>query len=382
MSEDRKRKRHHEERKDQLGLSTTTSALVDTPAKNDVLFGRGAPIIRWSGNVKFRELIRGRKEEYLATRRHAPKESIAREIIEEIEKRRGGRFLKRAESSISSNDLITGLPRQWILASPSLVMEKVKQALRDRESDDDKKPTKKPKEPESEDNDAIAALPRRNRSGSVQSEIRGLGVASQSRRMSPVVPIAARPVETQGGQGLADLQQCLRRQASDHLDTHLHLGRHNLGGNTMSQALLGQLPGLGIPTSSVGRLPSHDLLLQLSAVGHGRLNIQRLLTQPQLPILYPTVTDPTSTVVAYLQAIQQADAHRQTLVRVLQDTIRLQAAMPSTPRSLAAPSQRDSPSTEQALAAAYNRQEQSKESSSMKEEERNNSDEDGSSMTK
>jgi hypothetical protein len=54
--------------------------------------------------VKFRELVRQRKADYLATRRHAHKDTIAREVIEEIETNRKGRFLKRASTTGDASD--------------------------------------------------------------------------------------------------------------------------------------------------------------------------------------------------------------------------------------------------------------------------------------
>lgn len=101
---------------------TPPPTVVEDPGENDVLFGRGAPFMRWKGNVRFREFVNTRKAEYLSTRRHADKHTIAREIIDFIRNERNGRFLVKADPSGSF----------WMEANESMVVEKVKQALRDK----------------------------------------------------------------------------------------------------------------------------------------------------------------------------------------------------------------------------------------------------------
>lgn len=98
--------------------------VIEHPGENDVLFGRGAPFMRWKGNVKFREFVNTRKAEYLSTRRHADKNIIARQIIDFIRHERNGRFLMKADTTGSS----------WIEANDSVILEKVKQTLRDKQT--------------------------------------------------------------------------------------------------------------------------------------------------------------------------------------------------------------------------------------------------------
>jgi hypothetical protein len=106
---------------------------VDEIRENDILMGRGAPTINYKGNVSFRELVSTRKAEYTASGRHRVKDEIARQVIEEIA-RRDGRFLRRIETTAEAEAL--GMPnnkKAWIIAEDSIAMEKVKQALRDKD---------------------------------------------------------------------------------------------------------------------------------------------------------------------------------------------------------------------------------------------------------
>lgn len=64
---------------------------------NDILLGRGAPVINYEGNVRFRELVSTRKTEYVGTGRHQVKDEIARQIVAEIRNRKG-RFLQKIGS--------------------------------------------------------------------------------------------------------------------------------------------------------------------------------------------------------------------------------------------------------------------------------------------
>jgi hypothetical protein len=111
----------------------STPQIVDDVRENDILMGRGAPTINYKGNVSFRELVSTRKAEYTSSGRHRVKDEIARQIIEEIA-RRNGRFLRRIETTAEAEAL--GLPnykKAWIIAEDSIAMEKVKQALRDKD---------------------------------------------------------------------------------------------------------------------------------------------------------------------------------------------------------------------------------------------------------
>jgi hypothetical protein len=108
---------------------------------NDVLMGRGAPIINYEGNVRFRDLVRTRKADYVHTTRHQVKDEIARDILQEI-KRREGHFLRRIDSESELRRLgISETTKAWIVVENDVALEKVKQALRDKDlgkrNDDD-----------------------------------------------------------------------------------------------------------------------------------------------------------------------------------------------------------------------------------------------------
>lgn len=100
---------------------------------NDILMGRGAPIINYEGNVRFRELVRTRKAEYVHTTRHQVKDEIARGILQEI-KHRGGHFLRRIDSETEMRQLgISEGTKAWVIVDNDVAIEKVKQALRDKD---------------------------------------------------------------------------------------------------------------------------------------------------------------------------------------------------------------------------------------------------------
>ena len=95
----------------------------------DVLFGRGSGPNDHEGNIRFRQLVAERKEEYLATNHRQTKAKIAREIVNTIVND-GGRFLKKVEPADARR---LGIPKgidAWIAVDDDTVMEKAKQALR------------------------------------------------------------------------------------------------------------------------------------------------------------------------------------------------------------------------------------------------------------
>ena len=123
--------------------------LAATPTENDVLFGRcvgskalrpastynfhrGASMSRWPGNVQFRKLLSKRTEEYISTSCRAQKHRIAIEIIETIRSRMNGRFLIRASATGDESMVTESNPGPWILAEESIIVDKVKQAIREK----------------------------------------------------------------------------------------------------------------------------------------------------------------------------------------------------------------------------------------------------------
>jgi hypothetical protein len=114
-------------------VSSMASLQVITELRtNDVMMGRGAGRIHNMGNVRFRELVATRKEEYLRAERNHKKQTIAKQILAEIAHRKG-RFVRKVEKPEEAKAL--GIPegtQAWVLASSDAVLEKIKQALRDK----------------------------------------------------------------------------------------------------------------------------------------------------------------------------------------------------------------------------------------------------------
>jgi len=89
------------------------------PNINDVLCGRGSGVNSSSGNIYFRQLVRGRKSEYKQAKRHL-KIPITKEIIKKIRSLDPpGRFLARDEDN------------EWREYSNEQAMIKTAQALRE-----------------------------------------------------------------------------------------------------------------------------------------------------------------------------------------------------------------------------------------------------------
>jgi hypothetical protein len=129
------------------------SSLITELNPNDVLLGRGALCDRFPGNIQFRTLIRNRKDEYCSAHT-SNKKVIAQEIVESVHST-GGRFLcrcldpyngggshdeKRRHSGVSHVNFHS---TTWKIANEGVAIEKVKQALRDMNSDDSKPSSKK-----------------------------------------------------------------------------------------------------------------------------------------------------------------------------------------------------------------------------------------------
>jgi hypothetical protein len=112
----------------------SSSSFIVELNSNDVLFGRGAPSIGNEGNVRFRRLVQARKLEYINTGKRQIKDMIARQIIETIAER-DGRFVRKIESLVEAEEM--GVPSgvgAWVLVDDATVLQKVKQALRDRDA--------------------------------------------------------------------------------------------------------------------------------------------------------------------------------------------------------------------------------------------------------
>lgn len=115
------------------GTLMATPQVITELGPDDVLFGRGAPIVQTTGNVRFRDIVNANKAAYASTRCRQTKDSIARDIINAIDER-GGKFLKEIKSSDDARkyDVPAGM-KAWIVAEYDEIVEKVKQTLRETE---------------------------------------------------------------------------------------------------------------------------------------------------------------------------------------------------------------------------------------------------------
>ena len=108
-------------------------AVVTSITENDVLLGRGAPAIYNTGNVRFRAMAQKRRDSYNNAPRRSEKDKIARELMQEVAKR-GGRFLRKIESSEQGGDASIGEGlKAWKVADETVIADKIKQTLRCKE---------------------------------------------------------------------------------------------------------------------------------------------------------------------------------------------------------------------------------------------------------
>mmetsp|Transcript_44887 Transcript_44887/g.108936 ORF Transcript_44887/g.108936 Transcript_44887/m.108936 type:complete len:584 (+) Transcript_44887:130-1881(+) len=113
----------------------SSAALVVDVRPNDVLFGRGSGPNDHEGNIRFRELIAQRKEQYMNTNHRQTKAKIAKDIVDQVFGV-DGRFLKKLEGK-ELTKLGYGQGQDvYQVASDDMIMEKAKQALRQNRNRD------------------------------------------------------------------------------------------------------------------------------------------------------------------------------------------------------------------------------------------------------
>jgi hypothetical protein len=115
-----------------LNPSASAPGVVITELNNfDVLLGRGMPILKQTGNNRFRTSIANHRDEYRAVNRHTHKDEIARRIMLTI-RALGGRFLRTIESAKDKaiNNIDENVPA-WVVVDEETSLQKVKQALRE-----------------------------------------------------------------------------------------------------------------------------------------------------------------------------------------------------------------------------------------------------------
>eukprot|EP00977_Amphora_coffeiformis_P028916 scaffold37869_cov229-Amphora_coffeaeformis.AAC.3 len=110
----------------------TTEEVILHPNPDDVLMGRGAPSTDFTGNLRFRELVKERRNDYVNAKRRKDKQGVAGEIIATV-KNRGGRFLQRIETYRKTGP--TGGTKKVTIWEPvedrKTLLVKVKQLMRD-----------------------------------------------------------------------------------------------------------------------------------------------------------------------------------------------------------------------------------------------------------
>lgn len=102
---------------------------IITPNENDVLAGRGCGSQLHPGNVKFRNIVKNKKEQYVLLKGNKQKNKLAFQVYQEIlSMDPPGRFLSKSSCG------------NWILQDEKAIMVKVKQALRERSAPRPKSP--------------------------------------------------------------------------------------------------------------------------------------------------------------------------------------------------------------------------------------------------
>ena len=113
----------------------SSAALIVDVRPNDVLFGRGSGPNDHEGNIRFRELVAQRKEEYMNTNHRQTKAKIAKDIVDQVFAV-DGRFLKKLEGKELTNLGYGQGQDVYQVASDDMIMEKAKQALRQNRNRD------------------------------------------------------------------------------------------------------------------------------------------------------------------------------------------------------------------------------------------------------
>lgn len=98
------------------------SRTIETPTENDILSGRGNGINNYSGNVKYRKLVKETRIEYV-TKTKKEKASYGEKIYNEIKNwSPAGRFLKKEKVSDTFF---------WVEMDKEKAIDKIRQALRE-----------------------------------------------------------------------------------------------------------------------------------------------------------------------------------------------------------------------------------------------------------
>jgi hypothetical protein len=101
--------------------------LIYQVGPNDVLLGRGAPIINNEGNIRFRKVVNSCKAAYIASCRHDRKNLIAKEVMDTIATMEG-RFLRKIEDIEEATKLGISImdDSAYLVVDEDIALQKVK----------------------------------------------------------------------------------------------------------------------------------------------------------------------------------------------------------------------------------------------------------------
>ena len=108
----------------------------------DVLFGRGSGPNDHEGNIRFRQRVADRKDEYLATNHRMTKSKIAKEIVDSV-LNENGRFLRKADEKETASLAVPDGVEVYVMVDDVTITEKAKQALRQNAMKPEAKPKQK-----------------------------------------------------------------------------------------------------------------------------------------------------------------------------------------------------------------------------------------------
>lgn len=281
---------------------------------NDILCGRGVPILNYHGNIRLHTIIDSYRDRYLKSERKA-KPRLVMEIVKDI-KAGGARFLKRSRDDLDSS---------WVEVSDAYSHEKVRNALRCKKAAAKAKEMITKSSPSRASADAAAKRPAFD-NNSTSSDTAALPPELRQPLHAGMIqmpqnPIASAPLVA----GLSTLPQ--RRQEYRPPNTYMHPLDPQLSGiNALSRlsspshlAILSHLQGslmrntlpyfhrahypLGLPVQHAGLTPMHPAL-----TGIGNPYMTALLVAQGLSVQLP-VGDAT---VDRLLAIRASHSTRTT----------------------------------------------------------------------
>jgi hypothetical protein len=171
-----------------IGSDRAALSYVTVLNENDVLLGRGQPILNYPGNLGFRKLIVANKAAYTASGKHAVKDEIARRILRQIAAA-GGRFLRKTEDDSEEQQqpgISPSVQQVWVIVDEETRLQKVKQALREQVCKPDAAPTKGTSSaPASKKSGGLAASGSKNHNRKSPVHLEGSELSAAQRNLPP-----------------------------------------------------------------------------------------------------------------------------------------------------------------------------------------------------